>query len=381
MIEEIHKACHIGNTEVLKNLISSCPEYLNHSDARLGWSPLYRSVAFNQLESVKILLEYGADVNLQNRLGESPLHQAANNNFMEISKVLLENGASPNLGQNDGDTPLHHACAKGHVEMVKLLLKYYADPMKPNKVLCKTPIDYAIESNNTEIIQLLHQKKNKSYVSYSDDSVCISKETNFEPESEKTSRNMIPSQLLSWLTKNKLESVYEVLIQNGYDDLNMLVNQMKSNMPINQESLKRIGIKKPGHRIILLAKLEDETRKKPRMSNAKSMNRITWCVNAPLSPGIDFIITMEDFLDTLGLKQLYRNFIESGLEEYDQVLFLMNSNYPITDEFLQKEVGIEKIGYRHRILSRLNEEARFKKKNNLRIEREDVRSACECTLM
>lgn len=382
MIEEIHKACRIGDTQMLSQLISKHPEYLNQNDSKLGWCPLYRSVVCNQLSSVEYLLKQGADANTQNRLGESPLHQASYNNYKDIAFILLEHGASPNISQNDGDTPLHHACLRGHYEMVELLLKYHADPCKPNKVLCKTPVDYAIENNHTQIIQLLHQKKNKSCATFEGDSSSLTKETTFEPESEKTSRSRLgmPNQLLMWLSKFKLEETYESLLQSGYDDLPTLISQLHGNPPLNLESLKTMGISKPGHRLRLLARLEDEVIRKPRISNSKSLNKITWCVNIPPSPGLEFSASMEDFLESLGLKNLLNKFTEAGLDDYEQVVFLMGSNYPITDDILYKEVGIEKIGYRHRLLSRLNEESVIKKKF-LKIERDDIRSACECILM
>ncbi|OMJ73717.1 hypothetical protein SteCoe_27530 [Stentor coeruleus] len=399
MIEEIHKACRIGDIETLSHLISKNQEYLNQNDSKLGWCPLYRSVVCNQLSSVEYLLKQGADANTQNRLGESPLHQASYNNYISIALSLLQHGASPNISQNDGDTPLHHACLRGHYEIVEILLKYNADPCKPNKVLCKTPVDYAVENGHTQIIQLLHHRKNKSCVVFNEDS-STTKETNFEPECEKTSRSRldmqkisysftqelysplphIPNNLLAWLSKYKLEVVYENLLQNGYEDLETLVSQIHGNPPLTLEQLEKIGICKPGHRLLLLARLEDELVKKPRISTSKSLNKITWCTKVPPSPGIEFSVGLEDFLDSLGLKVLLDRFIEAGLEDYEQVVFLMGSNYPITDEFLHKKVSIEKIGYRHRLLSRLNEEAVVKKKF-LSIEKDDIRSACECIVI
>ena len=385
VIEEIHKACRIGDTELLSALITSHPDLLNSNDNKLGWCCLYRSVVCNQISSVNILLRQGADVNIQNRLGETPLHQAVCNNFLKIAQALLESGASPNISQNDGETPLHHACMKGNAEMVELLLKYHADPTIPNTVMYKTPVDYALDYNHTDILQLLHQRKNKSCLCTTEEPSNTSKESIYEPESEKTSRlaNPISSQLFAWLCNKKLEAVHEVLLQNGYDDLKMLVSQMQSSLPLTEENLKSIGIAKPGYRLRLLASLEEEANKRKRknVAGSKSLATITWCSTAPLSPGVAFAPNLLDFLDGLGLRQFYQRFSEAGLEEFEQLTFLMSSNYPITDEFLLKEIHMEKIGYRHRILSKLNEEVGVVGKNTLRIEKDYVKSACECTVM
>ena len=74
-------------------------------------------------------------------------------------------------------------------------------------------------------------------------------------------------------------------------------------------------------------------------------------------------------------------FVEAGLDDYDQTLFLMTSKYPVTDEFLEKVVGVDKIGYRHRILAKLNSESGFRRTKGLTIEKEDLRSACECIIV
>lgn len=383
VIEEVHIACRMGDSELLSRLIATNPQYVNCEDKKLGWSGLYRSVVCNQLSSVNTLLALGADVNNQNTLGKSPLHQAAFCNFTEIAQVLLERGADPNLAQNDGDTPLHHACMKGNLAMVELLLKFNADPTKPNAVFGKTPIDLAIENDQSEILNLFNQRKNKASAVFSDKSENSSKDSTFEPESEKTTRpgNCKPSRLHSWLCSKKLECVYENLLVNGYDDLTMMVTQMKSAIPLSQENLKNIGISKSGHRMWLLASLEIEAKKGEKLETAKPFAKLTWCSNIPPSPGNAIVPTLEEFLDSLELRKLVKNFVDVGLEDYEQLVGLMGSSYPITEDFLKNEVKIEKSGYRHRILSRLNKETVFTGKSTLKIERDNVITACECSIM
>lgn len=47
----------------------------------------------------------------------------------------------------------------------------------------------------------------------------------------------------------------------------------------------------------------------------------------------------------------------SGYDELEWLFIQMQSSIPITDEILEHEVGISKIGYRSRILFRLSEDA------------------------
>lgn len=44
-------------------------------------------------ESVKILIESGADVNIQDDTGYTPLHWATKEGYENIVKILIENGA------------------------------------------------------------------------------------------------------------------------------------------------------------------------------------------------------------------------------------------------------------------------------------------------
>ena len=44
-----------------------------------------------------------------------------------------------------------------------------------------------------------------------------------------------------------LESLTGLFVEAGFDDLNALLLQAKSRMPITRDLLHRIGVKKPGH--------------------------------------------------------------------------------------------------------------------------------------
>lgn len=64
--------------------------------------------------------------------------------------------------------------------------------------------------------------------------------------------------LLTWLASIKLEEIYDTLLSAGYDDIEMMSEQMQSHMPITTDTLRNIGVKKPGHRARLLAHLMND---------------------------------------------------------------------------------------------------------------------------
>lgn len=108
----------------------------------------------NQRKMVKLLLDYGADPNLQcgNDDSITPLIQAIYNENSEIVKLLLDAGADPDKVDNEGDAPLVVACLEGYSEIVKLLLDAGADPDIKDK-FGRTPL--RVSKYSPEIMKLL----------------------------------------------------------------------------------------------------------------------------------------------------------------------------------------------------------------------------------
>jgi hypothetical protein len=65
-----------------------------------------------------------------------------------------------------------------------------------------------------------------------------------------------------------------------------------------------------------------------------------------------YLAHLEQWLAKMNLREHLHNFILSGYDDLDELIFLTKSNYPLTDKVLQS-IGIEKPGYRNRILINL----------------------------
>jgi hypothetical protein len=73
------------------------------------WTPLMHAVHKGQEGSVRVLLQYGADVNGRTENGNTALIEAAGYGYAEIVAILLEAGATPDVRDRDGYTALNAA--------------------------------------------------------------------------------------------------------------------------------------------------------------------------------------------------------------------------------------------------------------------------------
>lgn len=131
-----------------------------------GWTPLTMAAAGGRTEVVKTLLAGGADPNFK-EMGECPaLHCAVYNGVdgTEMAKALFKAGADINEIYEDR-TPLMIAVTTDNNELVKFLLDAGADPnLKSSEGL--TALTIAKVRENTDIIYLLQELKAKESGGY-----------------------------------------------------------------------------------------------------------------------------------------------------------------------------------------------------------------------
>jgi ankyrin repeat protein len=72
-------------------------------------------------DTVKALIEAGADVNAKDRQGKTALVVASEKGHLDSVKILLDNGADVNAKTKDGCTALMFAENIGHREVVRIL--------------------------------------------------------------------------------------------------------------------------------------------------------------------------------------------------------------------------------------------------------------------
>jgi len=81
-----------------------------------GLTPLLFAARDGNIETVKALLEGGADVNQRSSFGWTALLVATQNRFYQLGVFLLEKGADPNLSNEGGWNPLYLATDNRNIE-------------------------------------------------------------------------------------------------------------------------------------------------------------------------------------------------------------------------------------------------------------------------
>ena len=79
---------------------------------------------FGHSDAVKLLLQAGADINIQEKAGFTALMFAAGGGHEAVVELLLEAGVQVNMQDEDGFTSLMHDAQGGHANTVKLLLEH-----------------------------------------------------------------------------------------------------------------------------------------------------------------------------------------------------------------------------------------------------------------
>ena len=170
--DRLREAVNDGDTETVKLLLEEGAN-VNQFDME-GWTLLHDAIRMNRIEICKLLLEKGANVNQFDMEGWTPLHVATRINRIEICKLLLEKGAEVNpvtkSGRFAGLTPLHVATRWNRkLEICKLLLEKGANP---NQEIehgenyrntfndnGNTPLWEAADQSRIEIVKLLLEKR------------------------------------------------------------------------------------------------------------------------------------------------------------------------------------------------------------------------------
>lgn len=143
------RAAREGNLELVDFLVRNRANIR----ARTSWGDTAMSLAGQkgQTAVIRRLIEGGGEVN---QSGWSALLYAAMEGHLDTVKLLLEKGANPDSRAPSQLTPLMIASRNGHIDVVRVLLAAKANPNAKND-RGDTALKWALDSQNTDIGELL----------------------------------------------------------------------------------------------------------------------------------------------------------------------------------------------------------------------------------
>ena len=425
-------------------------KYLSSNTLSIFTEFFFQSCELGSLNIVRILLENDLDINSQNNLGETPLHIAVAKNDIELIKLLIEYNPKTNIATyKDGLTVMNYAeigrnkiiykiikelNEKNIKEEIKNEIKDYINIDMDNIIMnndnnkdTSSSLFYKTDrfNYNYEQIQnfngekisiitdsdinssLLNNNLNKNNASNYENK-CINtqqtiiNESDYSEETTPTKKNKFlyprnkqriqninilninnssnkknnkeikffsssfkkksitnnlslnPSYIQSLTTCHtsiKYSKIYEFineinlpkeysfnLIDNGFDNLEMLISQTKNGIALTYENLREIGIKKPGERIKILIHLEEIS------ENFKFLfPKIIY--NNDNNDNIDIknkSNTLKFFLEKIGKKNFFINFYENGINNIELLFIQMASKQPLNENILINDLNIKK---------------------------------------
>ncbi|XP_072814762.1 ankyrin repeat domain-containing protein 55 isoform X3 [Vicugna pacos] len=110
----VYQAASNGDVNALTAVIREDPSILECCDSE-GCTPLMHAVSGRQVDTVKLLLKMGANINMQDAYGRTSLCLATYLGWLEGCVSLLRNGAKHNIPDKNGRLPLHAATAEPDV--------------------------------------------------------------------------------------------------------------------------------------------------------------------------------------------------------------------------------------------------------------------------
>lgn len=146
---DIHTAVVTDNREVIKQHIQA-KSNINEKDKMGGSSPLISAALFGKTEIAKMLIEAGADLNIQNNDGSTALITAAFFCRPQIVETLLDKNADKTLKNNYNQTALD--AVSGSFQSVKPSYEALGKMLQPMGL--KLDLTY-IEKTRPEIVEML----------------------------------------------------------------------------------------------------------------------------------------------------------------------------------------------------------------------------------
>ena len=125
------RSIYNNDVELLKSILTE--ENINDAD-KDGRTAIFHSILSGRKDVLREILRFFPNINVKDKKGWYPLHYVSQNYSLEMAKLLMDMGANIEVEDDFGNTPLWRAvfASQGKGEMIELLLSYGARADKVN---------------------------------------------------------------------------------------------------------------------------------------------------------------------------------------------------------------------------------------------------------
>ena len=196
-------------------------------------------------------------------------------------------------------------------------------------------------------------------------------------------------ELYDFLLKIEMEQYTDILIQEGFDDINLVINQMKTGNPINDDILREIGIERPGDRAKILIRIQECA----GLFEFKIQFEPVYYINRKKFEFLryDFHVkSLQNWLKKLKLQNYLGNFYNNGYYSPELIFVQKASKFPIDDTILERDLKIENINDRKLIMSSISSDSneyisnlksnKEKIQNGIYIENKQIEESEKCII-
>jgi ankyrin repeat protein len=119
-----------------------------------GVTPMHRAAGGAHRLLIETLLDYNADMAVQDRNGKTPLHWAAHSGNVDVVVTLLNRGAAANVVDANGRSPLHDAVIYNRLGVATVLVANTTD-INQRDDEGRTALWYARSESDELMVELL----------------------------------------------------------------------------------------------------------------------------------------------------------------------------------------------------------------------------------
>lgn len=168
----LYLACRFKSSiKTIKYLLDTTPDIANYGSNE-GVTPLHIACSQGNIELIKLLVDYGAIIDVQDFDGDTPLHDAVLSSQYEVIATLLHAGADPEIRNTQELTAFHVACFNGCIQILNIIFPFVIDinQLAGNG---NSPLILAAQGSNDENVKFLLENGGDPHIKNKDGAIAL----------------------------------------------------------------------------------------------------------------------------------------------------------------------------------------------------------------